>query len=393
MNTRPVFVEKKMLKQHGIRRLFGAGALFFGLFLLVAVVSWVFREDSPLNVNRIYYSSGSSLLSYLEQRGIAADRIATENTYGDGIDIIGRQYQFTIRDEGLNNLSETERQIVVLDSGNSRNAREFMAGLSPSGQKLAVRTGVLTFRTVDIGPDENRRVWRRGGEIWIYTGGNAVIEDLIESFVGEPGADGRETDPPQWFWVLSRSMVMFYYWEDFGYLMVCIVAGALAAVCLFFALRPPKERAPGDLTAFSARMEQEGVTLVAFGKLTGGPYGELPGQERLMAWLVWKGNREYEREVREAERQMGLSFPENLLAVYFFPSHRKAAEASHRIAPAGDRLKDGGVPLGFSYRRRVYRAGKLIAYYAGEERAVYEALEKICGKPFAGIGVRKGTEE
>ena len=44
MNTRPVFVEKKMLKQHGIRRLFGAGALFFGLFLLVAVVSWVFRE-------------------------------------------------------------------------------------------------------------------------------------------------------------------------------------------------------------------------------------------------------------------------------------------------------------------------------------------------------------
>ena len=140
-------------------------------------------------------------------------------------------------------------------------------------------------------------------------------------------------------------------------------------------------------------MEQEGVTLVAFGKLTGGPYGELPGQERLMAWLVWKGNREYEREVREAERQMGLSFPENLLAVYFFPSHRKAAEASHRIAPAGDRLKDGGMPLGFSYRRRVYRAGKLIAYYAGEERAVYEALEKICGKPFAGIGVRKGTEE
>ena len=97
-------------------------------------------------------------------------------------------------------------------------------------------------------------------------------------------------------------------------------------------------------------------------------------------------------EVREAEQQMAFSFPENLLAVYFFPSHRKAAEASHRIAQAGDRLKDGGVPLGFSYRRRVYRAGKLIAYYAGEERAVYEALEKICGKPFAGIGVRKETE-
>ena len=67
MNTRPVFVEKKMLKQHGIRRLFGAGALFFGLFLLVAVVSWVFREE-------VYrpggYGSGNELALYLEENGV-----------------------------------------------------------------------------------------------------------------------------------------------------------------------------------------------------------------------------------------------------------------------------------------------------------------------------------
>ena len=66
MNTRPVFVEKKMLKQHGIRRLFGAGALFFGLFLLVAVVSWVFREE-------VYqpggYGSSNELAQYLEENG------------------------------------------------------------------------------------------------------------------------------------------------------------------------------------------------------------------------------------------------------------------------------------------------------------------------------------
>ena len=35
MNTRPVFVEKKMLKQHGIRRLFGAGVLCVGLWELL----------------------------------------------------------------------------------------------------------------------------------------------------------------------------------------------------------------------------------------------------------------------------------------------------------------------------------------------------------------------
>ena len=390
MNTRPVFVEKKMLKQHGIRRLFGAGALFFGLFLLVAVVSWVFREE-------VYqpggYGSGNELALYLEENGADVRRGSGENPYGDGMDGVHHVQRWTLSGGAWDDLPEEDRSFLMIFADSPAVLDEWTENLSPSGGRLFVRTGVFTFRTIELGYDESRRVWEDGHHLIYYNGGQERVAELLSGYAGEPVAHGRWQDSPEMVSKIAAAARMLVTWEDFGYLMVCIVAGALAAVCLFFALRPPKERAPGDLTAFSARMEQEGVTLVAFGKLTGGPYGELPGQERLMAWLVWKGNREYEREVREAERQMGFSFPENLLAVYFFPSHRKAMEASHRIAPAGDRLKDGGVPLGFSYRRRVYRAGKLIAYYAGEERAVYEALEKICGKPFAGIGVRKGTEE
>ena len=93
MNTRPVFVEKKMLKQNGIRRLFGAGALFFGLFLLVAAVSWMFREE-------VYrpggYGSGNELEQYLEENGADVRRTSGENPFGDGMDGVHHVQRWTL---------------------------------------------------------------------------------------------------------------------------------------------------------------------------------------------------------------------------------------------------------------------------------------------------------
>ena len=43
-----------------------------------------------------------------------------------------------------------------------RNKKQDFLLLSPSGGRLFVRTGVFTFRTIELGYDESRRVWADG---------------------------------------------------------------------------------------------------------------------------------------------------------------------------------------------------------------------------------------
>ena len=391
MNSRPVFVEKKIYKQSGVRSLLGAGALFFGIFLAVAVISWIFRElpDQPDG-----YGTGTALAQYLEENGVEADRTVVQNPYGR-VENMRMTERWTLSGPAWDSLPESARSFLVISMRGSSAAREAAENLSPSGGKLAVRTGGLAFRTVDIGPDANRLVWQEDLQFIYYTGGDPQVEELLTGFAGPPVADGRASDPPAFFWTLATVFRMFVTWQDFAYFIVCAVAAALTVLCLAFAIRPPKPRAPGDPSAFSARMGREGVSLLAYPKGAGpGPYGELPGVSATGYWLPYKGERAFQELVRETERQALFGFPENLVAAYFFTTAHAAKQAAAQVAPAGDRLKaGGGMPLGFSYRRRVYRSGKVVAYYAGPEPAVYDALERVCGKPFAGLGVGRHTEE
>ena len=93
--------------------------------------------------------------------------------------------------------------------------------------------------------------------------------------------------------------------------------------------------------------------------------------------------------LRAVEKAAPYAFPENLIALYCFGSSGAARRAAREIAPSGDRLKTGGMPLGYAPGRRVYRRESRIAVYAGKEEKAAAALGKLFGKPVAGTGVRR----
>ena len=69
-------------------------------------------------------------------------------------------------------------------------ATEAAEGLSDDGGTLA-SVGLSGPKTIGIGADPNRRIYRYKNMIAYYAGGKQEIYDVLENLCGEPIADGR----------------------------------------------------------------------------------------------------------------------------------------------------------------------------------------------------------
>lgn len=69
-------------------------------------------------------------------------------------------------------------------------ATEAAEGLSADGGTLA-SVGLSGPKTIGIGTDPNRRIYRYKNMIAYYAGGKQEIYDVLENLCGEPIADGR----------------------------------------------------------------------------------------------------------------------------------------------------------------------------------------------------------
>lgn len=388
------------------RRLFLALAALFAATAVMAIIGIFGGEES-----------GELSPAWLELfRDSLSDAFAPvdlefapgEDPYGGMLEASAAD-RVTLGSSGLDQLPAEERTLTVLYDGSPGNGRRAVSEeeISPSGARLTRRTGPFGWEITELPPDENRRVWlenlsvRSGNIIYVYgitvyyDGGNPEVEGLLNRLFGEPAADGRKADPPAPDGSLASRWAWFIQWEhaeDFAGCAVCLL---LAAVFLILSLRPDKMDPAAMSDWFLRRMEKAGAPLTPCGLVTEGPFGQLPGEKAFHAWIPAYSAGDVRRGLREAERQAPYTFPENLLAVSIFPSARAARKAAGAIAPSGDRLRAGRrAPLGYAVRRGVYRREAVIAYYAGRDGRVFAALEKTCGRPFAGTGVkgRNGKE-
>lgn len=331
-----------------------------------------------------------------------------EDPYGGALEASAAD-RVTLGSVELDRLPAEERTVTVLYYDTMAGGRGTVEqeAFSPSGARLTRRTGPFGWEITELPPDENRRVWldnlsiQSGNILYVYAmavyydGGNPEVESLLKRLFGEPVADGREVDPPAPDGSFASRWDWFIRWghaEDF---IGCAVLLLAAAVFLILALRPDKMDPAAASDWFLRRMEKAGVPLAPCGAVTEGPFGRLPGEEAFHAWVPAYSAGDVRRGLREAERQAPYAFPENLLAASLFPSARAAKKAAGTIAPSGDRLRAGGrAPLGYAIRRGVYRREAMVVYYAGRDNRVFAAVEKVCGRPFAGTGVkgRNGKE-
>ena len=95
-------------------------------------------------------------------------------------------------------LPEEDRSFLMIFADSSAVLDEWTENLSPSGGRLFIRTGVFTFRTVELGyGDESRRVWEDGHHLIYYNGGQERVAELLSGYAGEPIAQGRWQDSPE----------------------------------------------------------------------------------------------------------------------------------------------------------------------------------------------------
>lgn len=325
-----------------------------------------------------------------------------EDPYGGAIESLYVE-KVTLISEDYADLPVEERQFTVeywIDYGDAQ-INGF--SLSPSGARFTLRTGLFSWETVQLPADENRFVWKDSARIgssssvvWFesyllyYDGGNEQIENLLQDVLGDPIADGQKTDPPVMEKTLSNRLRWFIQWEYGLETIYCLIAVLLGIFFLILALRPSKMDPAAASDWFVSRMKKAGVPLAPYGRVVQGPLGKLPGELSFHAWLPAYSAGDIRRGEWEAERQLSSAFPENLLAVSFFSSSWAAKKAAGAIAPSGDRLKEGRrPPLAYTRKRLLYRRETMIIYYAGKDERIHLALQKCCGKPFAGTGVKR----
>ena len=234
--TRPPFIEKKMYQQAGLRWVYLAGALFMGLLLLVGAVSWAY-QDADLSEGGTNLGSIDLYNALTEQAG-SVERTTGENPFGT-LPEADRTTLWTLTGDEWESLPVEERQFTTIHFDSPDEAAAVAEGLSPSGAVLLVRTGPVSFRKVELGADVNRRVWQMEELLVVYDGGNADVEQMLQSSAGEPVADGREIDPP---FENPSPVQLFMTWDGFPYLLICVGAGILSLGFLALALRTPGNR-------------------------------------------------------------------------------------------------------------------------------------------------------
>ena len=388
------------------RRLFLALAALFAATAAMAIVGIFSGEESRELSAGALESFRAGLSDVFSPVRLAF--APGEDPYGGALEASAAD-RVTLGSAGLDQIPAEERTVTALYYGGPGNGRRavYEEEISPSGARLTRRTGPFGWEITELPPDENRRVWldnlsvQSGNILYVYAmavyydGGNPEVESLLERLFGEPVADGREVDPPAPDGSLASRWDWFIQWGHAEDYIGCAVLLLAAAVFLILALRPDKMDPAAASDWFLRRMEKAGVPLAPCGAVTEGPFGRLPGEEAFHAWLPAYSAGDVRRGLREAERQAPYAFPENLLAASLFPSARAAKKAAGTVAPSGDRLRAGGrAPLGYAIRRGVYRREAMVVYYAGRDDRVFAAVEKVCGRPFAGTGVkgRNGKE-
>lgn len=303
----------------------------------------------------------------------------------------------TLVSEGWEAVPLRERQLTVLyfSYGTSRRSGwEALRLLSPSGERLTLRGGVFPGDAKRFPPDENRRVWLvkyvAGSAIYTpeyflvyYDGGNEAVNAALERLLGKPEVDGRAEDPPASGTVLGR----FLAWDRAGDFAEGVLLAFVGVFILVLAVRPAAKDPAAAGRWLASRLEKQGVPIAPYGRTSEGPFGKFPGEEAFSAYLPAYSAGDIRKGEREAGRQGKTAFPENLLAVSFFPSAGKAKKAAAMVAPSGDRLKAGSLRLPYAPSRRLYRKDTMLLYYAGPDRKLAEALGSCCGKPFAGSGL------
>ena len=222
------FVFRNLGREFGRRKIYFAGVLMMAAILLIKL--------SGIPYHGVRESWWAETLR--EDLGPVAVSSLTDFSYDDGTAVKAERWKFLSGEYA--SLPEETRSLTVVYFEDSRTLWKVWRRISPSGRYFAAHTGPLTAETLDLGQDENRRVWAHGNLLVLYTGGDPQVEAEVTACLGPPELDGRAPDPESWAFSRWETLTSWMYFPDLTDVLLISLG---LAFFLILALRAPKKPA------------------------------------------------------------------------------------------------------------------------------------------------------